>query len=266
MTKKNLPNQSHMQSLEQARKHELESAFEYFPQVSHGQPCRVLELGAGTGQQARQMSNLGYQVSALDLPSSSYKDARQFPIDEYDGENLPFTDETYDVIFSSNVLEHVVSIDKLLSEIHRTLKPGGMAVHLIPSPACRLWSILAHYIWLMRRVTSRLMALTQNAAEASDVPRTPQSRREWLGTLFPLRHGERGNTLTETYYFSKFYWLEKFRSNNFNVHTVSGNGLFYTMANVTGTKLSISCRKNLSRTLGSSCLIYVMTKNRSSHV
>ncbi|MFY1021059.1 class I SAM-dependent methyltransferase [Ectopseudomonas khazarica] len=265
MKKSTLPNQTHMQSLKHVRKHELDSALEYFPQLSSGQPCRVLELGAGTGQQARHISDLGYKVSALDLPSSSYKDARQFHIDEYDGENLPFADETYDVIFSSNVLEHVVSIDKLLSETYRTLKPGGMAIHLIPSPACRLWSILAHYIWLMRRVTSRLMALTQNAAEAGDVPRTPQSRREWLGTLFPLRHGERGNTLTETYYFSKIYWLGKFRSNNFNVHTVSGNGLFYTMANATGAKLSINCRKALSRTLGSSCLIYVMTKNESSH-
>lgn len=266
MTKNTLPNQTHMQSLKHVRKHELDSALEYFPPVSNGQPCRVLELGAGTGQQARHMSNFGYQVSALDLPSSSYKDARQFPINEYDGENLPFTDEIYDVIFSSNVLEHVVSIDKLLSEIYRTFKPGGIAVHLIPSPACRIWSIPAHYIWLIRRITSRAVTLTKNAAEANDIPRTPQSRREWLGTLFPLRHGERGNTLTETYYFSKTYWLKKFRSNNFNVQTIAGNGLFYTMANATGAKLSINCRKTLSRTLESSCLIYVMTKSRSDYV
>lgn len=265
MTRSALPNQSHMQALWQTRKHELESALEYFPTVSYGQSCRVLELGAGTGQQAQHMSNLGYQVSALDLPSSSYRDARQFPIDEYDGENLPFPDETYDVIFSSNVLEHVVSIEKLLSEMHRTLKPGGMAIHLIPSPTCRIWSIPAHYIWLTRRVISRLATLTNRTTEA-DIPRTPQSGHEWIGTFFPLRHGERGNTLTEIYYFSKSYWIGKFRTNNFNLHTVTGNGLFYTMANATGNKLSISTREKLSRALGSSCLIYVMTKSRSSHV
>ena len=45
---------------------------------------------------------------------------------------LPFEDRSYDFVFASHVLEHVVDDDKALSEIRRILKPGGVA--LLPVP------------------------------------------------------------------------------------------------------------------------------------
>lgn len=260
MTQNTLPNQIHMQSLSLVRKYELDLALKYFPVTASGQPCHLLELGAGTGQQAKYLADIGYEVSAIDLPSSSYKDARVFPITDYDGEKIPAADESFDVIFSSNVLEHVVSIDAVLAETHRVLKPGGLAIHIIPSPVCRIWSIPAHYVWLARRIIAKLTATT-HPQSATGSPRTPQSGKEWVGTFFPLRHGERGNTLTETYYFSRTYWNKKFQAHRFKIDKIIGNGIFYTMANAVGTSLPLKNREALSRILGSSCFIYIISKN-----
>lgn len=253
------PNQIHMQALWLVRKYELDIALSYFPPVSELQPYRVLELGSGTGQQAQYLTERGYNVLALDLPSSSYRDTRIFDIQEYDGETLPANDNEFDVVFSSNVLEHVINIDKVLSETYRVLKSGGIAIHLVPSPLCRWWSIFAHYIWLFRRIYARIFVQKTFGGNVQ-VPRTPQSSKEWLGTFFPLRHGERGNTLTEIYYFSERYWMKKFEAHGFKIKKLSNNGIFYTMANAIGTILPLKTREKLATFLGSSCNIYILEK------
>lgn len=260
MTQNILPNQVHMQSLSLVRKRELDIALKYLPSTASEQPCRLLELGAGTDLQAKYLADLGYQVSAIDLPSSSYKDARIIQITDHDGEKIPAANEEFDIVFSSNVLEHVVSIDAVLAETHRILKPGGLAVHIIPSPSCRIWSIPAHYVWLTRRVMAKLLATT-NPQKTTGTPRTPQSGKEWVGTFFPLRHGGRGNTLTETYYFSRTYWNKKFQAHGFKIKKIVGNGIFHTMANAMGMTLPLKSREALSQILGSSCFIYVITKS-----
>lgn len=251
----------HLQTLLLIRKYELDVALSYFPPTFKERPHKVLELGSGTGQQAQYLTDKGYSVLALDLLSSSYRSARVFDIQEYDGENIPTADNKFDVVFSSNVLEHVISIDKVLSETYRVLKSGGVAIHLVPSPSCRAWSIPAHYIWLFRRIYDHFFVSNKATSEhITQKPRLPQSSKEWLGTFFPLRHGERGNTLMETYYFSEYYWVRKFKAHGFHIKVRSNNGVFYTMANALGMKLSLRTRERLAAILGASCNIYVLEK------
>lgn len=258
------PGLSHMKSLEIIRRCEIDIAIRYFPKVFHDGHCRILEVGAGTGHQAKYLSKLGYEVLAIDLPSSRYSSARVFPITNYDGENIPTNGECFDVVFSSNVLEHVVNIDKFLKDTHRVLKQGGLAIHIIPAPICRVWSIPAHYGWLARRIIARLkMAITKGKTDhfSGTAPKTPNQLHEWIGTFVPLRHGERGNTLSEVYYFSQPYWRRKFEMHGFHVKQVSKNGIFYTMANFMGSNLSLITRQRMARFLGSSCSIYVIEKH-----
>jgi SAM-dependent methyltransferase len=49
------------------------------------------------------------------------------------GEALPFADETFDIIYSSYVLEHVRDPEKVLTEAVRVLKPNGVAVFELPN-------------------------------------------------------------------------------------------------------------------------------------
>ncbi len=86
---------------------------------------RILDLGAGTGAANEVFGDR--DVVALD-PSSemlALDDAPHRLVAV--GEALPFTDRSFDAVFSAYVFRNLDSVDATLHEIHRVLRPGGMA-------------------------------------------------------------------------------------------------------------------------------------------
>ena len=71
----------------------------------------------------RQMKNLDYTTTDLNSPLADVK---------ADICNLPFEDNTYDVIFCNHVLEHIPDDTKAMQELYRILKKGGLAILQIP--------------------------------------------------------------------------------------------------------------------------------------
>ncbi len=51
--------------------------------------------------------------------------------------NLPFEDNTYDILFCNHVLEHIPDDTKAMQELYRVLKPGGMGIFQIPQDLSR---------------------------------------------------------------------------------------------------------------------------------
>lgn len=51
--------------------------------------------------------------------------------------NLPFEDNSYDIIFCNHVLEHIPDDTKAMKELYRVLKPGGMGIFQIPQDLTR---------------------------------------------------------------------------------------------------------------------------------
>lgn len=70
-------------------------------------------------------------------------------------ENITFDDNHFDLIIANHVLEHVVDDDKALSEITRTLKPGGFAILQTPFSALLPSSIAE--VTLSSEVTRELL-------------------------------------------------------------------------------------------------------------
>ena len=119
-------------SLKRIREYELELVIPLMPPGSS-----VLEIGAGAGWQSKLLAEYGLGVEAIDVEDSRYESQRIWPVLIYDGENIPFPDSHFDVVFSSNVLEHIKQVDQFLDEIKRVLKPDGIAVHIVPSTSWR---------------------------------------------------------------------------------------------------------------------------------
>jgi SAM-dependent methyltransferase len=249
----------HLAFLPFLRQRELQVALRLFPTARADRVApRVLDIGAGTGVQALALQNSGFEVKAIDLADSPYADERVFPVADYDGRRIPFEDDSFDVVFSSHVLEHVKDLDAFLVEIKRVLRPGGAAIHLIPTASCRAWSMAAHYLWATSRVLDAVVSHAMSRAKktSSETPRMPRSSREWASTLFAPRHGERGAAANEFFYYRRRWWVERFARSGFRTTCIESSGVFATMSNALAARLSLETRERLALLLGSSSWIY----------
>lgn len=224
---------------------------------------RLLEIGAAGGHQAALLAKHFAAVEAIDLAASIPAGDKPFPVRAYDGRRLPFPDRSFDLVFSSNVLEHIPHVEAFQAEIRRVLKPGGLAVHVLPSPSWRFWTILTHYLDLPARVLARLTRRSSTeagpaAAVATAVPQRPSLATGLGNILLERRHGERGTTLGEFYLFSQVAWRRLFQRHGFIVEQVRPLGLFYTGYALLDRGLSIGRRQTLATALGSSTILYVL--------
>ncbi|PIA79583.1 SAM-dependent methyltransferase [Gaetbulibacter sp. 4G1] len=76
----------------------------------------------------RRMPNLDYTTTDLNSPLADVK---------ADICNLPFKNDSYDVIFCNHVLEHIPDDAKAMQELYRVLKPNGMGIFQIPQDLSR---------------------------------------------------------------------------------------------------------------------------------
>lgn len=237
------------------REHEVQ----YFCERLAPAGARILEIGGGTGHQALAISQLGFNIVSIDVASSIYAGDQLFPVKTYDGENIPFGDSTFDLVISSNTLEHIANLEKFQQEISRVLAPHGSCLHAMPTASWRLWTNIAHYFELVQRLVGLLprlfnvptrTGLRESASVLNLMGRTGASY------LFPPRHGERGNFITELWYFSRFWWWGHFKRTGFDVRSTKPMGLFYTGHMFLNNHLSIPLREKLSRALGSSCQLF----------
>jgi SAM-dependent methyltransferase len=218
----------------------------------------VLEIGAGTGEQARYLADRGFEVVAIDLPASSYSEARVFPITDYDGRHIPLPDCSIDVVFSSNVLEHVEDIPQLFAEIRRVLRPSGFAVHVMPTVMWRLTTFatgIPTAIVAAFRIIPDLLrpsgTLSRKAGLATNV-------KTAVAALLPVGHGTSSEGFSELVTFSRWWWRRKFARYGFIVEAEQPIRLAYTGHMMFGRHLSFDRRQQLSRYAGSATRIYVV--------
>jgi ubiquinone/menaquinone biosynthesis C-methylase UbiE len=99
----------------------------------------VLEVGVGIGVDAMQWSRAGNRVFGIDynFPSAQITKSRfadagaQGVFMNSDAENLPFADNSFDLVYSFGVLHHTPGTQKAIDEVYRCLKPGGQAIIML---------------------------------------------------------------------------------------------------------------------------------------
>lgn len=94
----------------------------------------VLDIGCGGGLFAEKVAKLGCQVTGVDLSQRSIRTAR-YHAEQMglsitylvsSGEELPFEDNTFDLVFCCDVLEHVSDVNTVIAQSARVLKAGGI--------------------------------------------------------------------------------------------------------------------------------------------
>lgn len=257
---------SDIEYLKSIRLYELEKVLAVIAEEKgKSDKIKILEIGAGAGWQARKMFECGYSVEAIDIAESNYLEQRVWAVKNYDGRNIPFADYSFDVVFSSSVLEHIVNLQEFQKEIKRVLKDDGIAIHIVPGSHWRFWTNIFHYPFLIKEISrlalrkfSILPFWNSNEINAENIKRTTKGL--FLMAVFPCRHGEKGNSLSELYYFSKRYWKKLFEKSGWKIKYIYKNELFYTGYMVTGKLFSILSRKYLTYLTGSVCHVFILGK------
>lgn len=92
---------------------------------------KVLDFGCGA-KPYKELFKRCSEYIGCDIEISGH-DHKSEQIDVfYDGKKIPFEDEYFDNIFTSEVFEHVFNLDPILDELYRVLKPGGYMLATVP--------------------------------------------------------------------------------------------------------------------------------------
>ena len=93
-------------------------------------PVTILDLGCGEGNSIKLFQRLSgntiwHGVDIENSPEVKKRVRNNDFITSFNGVDLPYPDNYFDLIFSNQVLEHVRSPDALITDAFRVLKPGG---------------------------------------------------------------------------------------------------------------------------------------------
>ena len=135
--------------------------------------CRILDVGCGPGVMVPDLLKRDFEVWGIDLSEEMIRNANavlpddasrdRIHLDVGDVEDLQFPDQFFDAVICMGVFEYLSSYDKAIEEIHRVLKPGGMAVITIPTRICP-YEIVAQTVAPLYRFAKRLLRRSRGGA------------------------------------------------------------------------------------------------------
>ncbi len=113
----------------------LEPYIPEFAQFAESRGRKVLEIGVGMGADYLEWLKAGAQVTGIDMSAVSLERARrrciaagfQPDLRLAEAEQLPFPDDSFDVVYSYGVMHHSPNPAKCVREALRVLRPGGTA-------------------------------------------------------------------------------------------------------------------------------------------
>jgi 2-polyprenyl-3-methyl-5-hydroxy-6-metoxy-1,4-benzoquinol methylase len=97
---------------------------------------KVLEIGCGNGSMTGHLKALGVDILGIDMNERYIKNAKsRFGKENFKlmrGEDLKLMDDSFDIVLSFDLLEHIPDISKHLKEVRRVLKKDGR--YLLQTP------------------------------------------------------------------------------------------------------------------------------------
>lgn len=103
----------------------------FFPQGS----IRVLDIGSSSGEFMEAAANVGWDVSGVEPSSDGVKKTQEKGLDvrQSPAEQLPFEDNSFDLVHSNHVFEHLADPLLAAKEAYRVTKRGGIVFIEVPN-------------------------------------------------------------------------------------------------------------------------------------
>lgn len=212
------------------RKFELDKIFDGFPE---GHFDKALELGCGSGEHSKHLESYCRKLTALEYNENRLvaRSGEKTTFVTGDAQDLSrFSDEEMDLIFSSNLIEHLPNPDHCLAECRRVVKQEGLIIHTVPNRTWKIVSLLLYYPFQIKTVF-RLMFSSNKSVKSS---RSKAARLKIDGNLrlingtcslikkiprklLPKVHGVSKSNLSEFKNWGEKCWINIFEKNGFEV-------------------------------------------------
>src|SRR3989344_108061 len=124
------------------RKHDSAGKLIAFSFVEDGVGKIALDICCRDGYWSERLKSRGFEVQALDL-DPAYTRAIKHNVEN----GLPFGSQSFDLVWCTEVIEHLYKPKYLLDEVERVLKPGGMVILTTPNSGWWLYSITKLWGW-----------------------------------------------------------------------------------------------------------------------
>lgn len=143
--------------------------------------ARVLDIGTGSGHIAEELAKLCKEVVSVDVVDErKVKKGYKFVLAK--DEKLPFTAESFDIVISNHVVEHIPNQQGHIQEVFRVVKPAGAVYLATPN---KLWLRDPHYklpfiSWLPRWASSKYLRVFTPEAEWDIYPLSHKTLHRWV--------------------------------------------------------------------------------------
>jgi len=120
-------------------RYQLEPYIHSVAQFTRYRGKKILEIGVGAGTDHLQWARAGCECHGVDLTAAAIETAGKHlalyglksDLRHIDAEVLPFKDASLDLVYSWGVIHHSEKPERIIAEIHRVLKPGGIFVGML---------------------------------------------------------------------------------------------------------------------------------------
>lgn len=111
--------------------------FSFLPTVTLNNQQKLLDIGCGIGQISLELKKRGLEVTGVDFSAAAVNKCLAQGLNaiksDVDKDGLRFADNSFDVVWVSDVIEHVFDPIFLLKETNRVLKKDGKLIFSVPN-------------------------------------------------------------------------------------------------------------------------------------
>ncbi|MBI4498268.1 MAG: methyltransferase domain-containing protein [Chloroflexi bacterium] len=159
----------------------------------------ILDIGCGLGAYMTKFRQFSERVHGIEIERERAVEGGRRGVPHIAiarGENLPYKDGVFDIVFLHEVLEHVQDDAQTVREALRVLRPGGHVVIFVPN---RLYFFETHGFYLGKKYIFRLLPLVNWLPDVIRNRLVPHARAYLARDLRRLFQGQPARVVVHTY-------------------------------------------------------------------